>query len=64
MPGPETTFDADECQALLDLIDKIRAENGPELAEKFLDGCTACEVTAYAKLQRAGELYARSSRKK
>jgi hypothetical protein len=49
MAGPTTVFDADECQALLDLIDKVRR------GEEY--GCTEEEVRAFAKLRIAGQFY-------
>lgn len=58
MSGPSTMFDADECQALLDVIEKA----GKYFQESacFIDQeChwTEEEWAAYRKLQEAGKFY-------
>jgi hypothetical protein len=50
MAGPTTVFDADECQALLDLIDKIVRDGG-------IDEATDEETRVFAKLRVAGQFY-------
>jgi hypothetical protein len=53
MSGPRTEFDADECQALLDLIDRLTPAVPPEQWAD-LDGEQAAALT---KLREAGKLY-------
>ena len=56
MPGPTTIFDADECQALLDLIDKLRVRVGRPGSLRRED-ITEEETRAFAKLEFAGKFY-------
>jgi hypothetical protein len=53
MSGPRTEFDADECQALLDLIDRLTPAVPPEQWVD-LDGE---QRVALAKLREAGKFY-------
>lgn len=58
MSGPKTTFDADECQSLLDLID--RASNRlteADMLNTIDDLATEEEAVALAKLREAGKFY-------
>lgn len=51
MAGPKTVFDADECQALLDIIERVGREG---------DDCiiyTDEESLVYEKLKNAGKFY-------
>lgn len=50
MSGPKVEFDADECQALLDLIDKIALN-------RFDVQPTKEEFEAMAKLREAAKFY-------
>jgi hypothetical protein len=58
MSGPVTVFDADECLALLDLMDHILGDLGlPHIVDKFVH--TSEESAALGKLRQAGKFYAR-----
>ena len=56
MAGPKTVFDADECQALLDLMDHIRKR--VDLAGPLEGFCGSLEEgAALEKLREAGKTY-------
>jgi hypothetical protein len=57
MSGPKTVFDADECQALLDLIDKKVGFDGHDCVIP-----TREEDIVHEKLKKAGKFY--NSKKK
>ena len=55
MAGPLTTFDADECQALLDVLDSYAAAY--EWARADESTFSSEEKAALEKLRRAGGYY-------
>jgi hypothetical protein len=62
MSKPVTTFSADECQAILDLIDKAFSDDvdgmgSPTVAAMLDDSGTDEERAIYMKLQAAGAFY-------
>lgn len=55
-PGPRTEFTADECMALLDLLDRAsRSSHRENIPENFVS--TAEEQDVLAKLREAGQFY-------
>jgi hypothetical protein len=57
MSGPHTEFDADECQALLDLMDKLCPSlRSEQWASRF--GFNPEENAVLLKVREAGKIYA------
>jgi len=60
MNGPvKTVFNSDECQCLLDIFDRIIADNILRQFGRVMDMflTTEEEISVYKKLVRAGEFY-------